>query len=103
MMNTSRSEIAQSRACYQELTTGELLKYSKYGRQIELYGGENMKIEKSIDIAASPEKLWPLLFKKENLLRWHPNAQEFDFIGDQNSGVGARFYFPRFLARLFLS
>jgi len=51
-----------------------------------------MKVEKSIDIAASPEKLWPLLFKKENLLKWHPNAQEFDYIGDQHSGVGAKFY-----------
>lgn len=51
-----------------------------------------MKVEKSIEIAASPEKLWPLLSKKESLLKWHPNAQEFDFIGDQHSGVGAKFF-----------
>ena len=51
-----------------------------------------MKVEKSIDIAVSAENLWPLLYKKENLLKWHPNTQEFDFIGDQHSGVGAKFY-----------
>ena len=51
-----------------------------------------MKVEQSIEIAAPPEKLWPLLFKRDNLLKWHPNAQEFDYIGDQHSGVGAKFY-----------
>jgi len=51
-----------------------------------------MKVEKSIDIKTSPEKLWPLLVKKENIVKWHPNAQEFDFIGDKHSGVGAKFY-----------
>ena len=51
-----------------------------------------MKVEQSIEIAASPEKLWPLLTQRDNLLKWHPNAQTFDFIGDQHSGVGAKFY-----------
>ena len=51
-----------------------------------------MKVEKSIDIKTPPEKLWPLLVKRENLLKWHHNAQEFDFIGDKHSGVGAKFY-----------
>ena len=51
-----------------------------------------MKVEKSIEIKVSPEKLWPLLFKKENVVKWHPNAQEFDFIGEKQSGLGAKFY-----------
>ena len=51
-----------------------------------------MKVKQSIEINVPPEKLWPLLYKKENLMKWHPNAQEFDFIGDQHSGVGAKFY-----------
>jgi uncharacterized protein YndB with AHSA1/START domain len=34
-----------------------------------------MKVQRSIEISASPEKLWPLLTKRENLLRWHANAQ----------------------------
>ena len=51
-----------------------------------------MKVKQSIDINVPPEKLWPLLITKEKLLKWHPRAQEFDFIGDQHSGVGAKFY-----------
>ncbi|MCK4387238.1 MAG: SRPBCC family protein, partial [Dehalococcoidia bacterium] len=51
-----------------------------------------MKVEKSIEIAAPPEKIWSLVSERENLLRWHPRAQRFDFIGEQRSGVGATFY-----------
>ena len=51
-----------------------------------------MKIHRSIEIAAPPEKVWPLLTKRENLLQWHPNSKRFDFIGEQRSGVGALFY-----------
>ena len=51
-----------------------------------------MKVEKSIEIAAPPEKIWSLVSQRENLLRWHPRAQRFDFIGEQHSGVGATFY-----------
>lgn len=51
-----------------------------------------MKVEKSIDIKTSPEKLWPLLYKKENLMKWHLNVEEFDYIGDKHSGLGAKFY-----------
>ena len=51
-----------------------------------------MKLEKSIDIKSPPKKLWPLLYQKENLMRWHPNVEEFDYIGDQRSGLGAKFY-----------
>jgi uncharacterized protein YndB with AHSA1/START domain len=51
-----------------------------------------MKVEKSIEIAAPPEKIWPLITERDNILRWHPNAQTFDFIGEQRSGVGAAFY-----------
>jgi uncharacterized protein YndB with AHSA1/START domain len=51
-----------------------------------------MKAENSIEIAAPPEKIWSLLTERENLLKWHPRAQTFDFIGEQRSGVGATFY-----------
>ena len=51
-----------------------------------------MKVEKSIEIAAPPEKIWSLVSERENLLRWHPRAQRLDFIGEQRSGVGATFY-----------
>ena len=51
-----------------------------------------MKVERSIEIMAPPEKIWSLITERENLLRWHPRAQRFDFIGEQHSGVGATFY-----------
>lgn len=51
-----------------------------------------MKVEKSIEIAAPPQKIWSVLSERENILRWHPRAQRFDFIGEQRSGVGATFY-----------
>jgi len=51
-----------------------------------------MKFERSIEIAAPPQKIWPLIFQPENLLQWHPRAQRFDFMCEQHSGVGATFY-----------
>ena len=51
-----------------------------------------MKAEQSIEIAASPEKVWSLLTKRESIMKWHPAAQTFDFVGNQDSGVGAKFY-----------
>ncbi len=51
-----------------------------------------MKVEHSIEIAAPPEKIWPLITERENILQWHTEAQTLDFIGEQHSGVGATFY-----------
>jgi len=51
-----------------------------------------MKFERSIEIAAPPQKIWPLIFQPENLLQWHPTAQRFDVVGDQRTGEGATFY-----------
>jgi len=51
-----------------------------------------MKVERSIEIGAPPEKVWPLIGEGDNILRWHPNAERFDFVGEQHSGVGALFY-----------
>jgi uncharacterized protein YndB with AHSA1/START domain len=51
-----------------------------------------MKVERSIEIGALPEKVWPLISERDNIVRWHPNAERFDFVGEQHSGVGAVFY-----------
>jgi len=51
-----------------------------------------MKVVQSIETAASPEILWPLITKRDNIVKWHPNAKTFDFIGEKQSGVGASFY-----------
>jgi carbon monoxide dehydrogenase subunit G len=52
-----------------------------------------MKIERSIEIAASPEKVWSMMFDKlENSLQWHPNVTKIESIGEQQSGVGTMMY-----------
>ena len=42
----------------------------------------------TIDIARSPETVWPYLVDWEGLARWMHEAREFRVIGDQREGVG---------------
>ena len=51
-----------------------------------------MKKKESIDIAASSEKVWPLLVKLENVFAIDHLVKRFDFVGEQHSGVGTMFY-----------
>ena len=52
-----------------------------------------MKTERSIDIAASPERVWSVMFEKlENTLQWHPTMSRIDFVGEQQSGAGTLIY-----------
>ena len=52
-----------------------------------------MKIERSVDIAAPPEKVWPLLLDPEKILQWFSLLRKFEFTGDKRSGVGTTFYY----------
>jgi uncharacterized protein YndB with AHSA1/START domain len=51
-----------------------------------------MKIEKSIEIAAPPERIWPYFVEPEKILQWSITFKEFRFTGDQQHGVGAPIY-----------
>ena len=55
-----------------------------------------MKREASIEIAAPPEKVWSYLTEREKVLQWAPaeglRVERFDWVGEQQSGVGATFY-----------
>lgn len=51
-----------------------------------------MRIEQSIDIAASPEAIWPFLVDPEKVLQWCITFQKFEYTGDQRSGVGTPLY-----------
>jgi uncharacterized protein YndB with AHSA1/START domain len=51
-----------------------------------------MKAQKSIDIAASPEKIWPYLIEPEDILKWCITFLKFEYTGEQRSGVGTTFY-----------
>ena len=52
-----------------------------------------MRVQRSIEIAAPPEKIWPFLVEPEKILTWCITLQEFKYTGEQRSGVGTPFYF----------
>ena len=51
-----------------------------------------MKVEKSIDIAAPPEKIWPFFVDPEKVLQWSITFRKFQYTGEQKSGVGTPLY-----------
>jgi len=51
-----------------------------------------MKIEKSIEINAPPEQVWPYFVEPEKVLQWYSSFQAFEYTGDQRSGVGTALY-----------
>jgi uncharacterized protein YndB with AHSA1/START domain len=51
-----------------------------------------VKVQKSIEIAAPPEKVWPFLVEPEKILKWCITFKNFEYTGKQRSGVGADLY-----------
>ena len=54
-----------------------------------------MKREESIDVAASPENIWPVITKRENVFEVDRLIRRFDFVGEQHGGVGTMFYMEK--------
>jgi len=52
-----------------------------------------MKIQRSIEIAAPPEKIWPFLVEPERIVKWFTLLEKFEYTGDKHSGAGATFYY----------
>jgi uncharacterized protein YndB with AHSA1/START domain len=52
-----------------------------------------MKIERSIEINAPPEKIWPFLVEPEKIMQWFSLLQKFEYTGDKTSGAGTTFYY----------
>jgi len=52
-----------------------------------------MKVQKSIEIAAPPEKIWPFLVEPEKILNWCITLEKFEYTGEQRGGVGTPIYF----------
>jgi uncharacterized protein YndB with AHSA1/START domain len=50
-----------------------------------------MKIHKTIEIKAPPEKIWPLLIEPEKIMKWCYTLKSFRYTGDQCAGAGATF------------
>jgi len=51
-----------------------------------------MKIQRSVEIAAPPEKIWPFMVEPEKILKWVITFQKFEYTTEQHSGVGTPFY-----------
>ena len=52
-----------------------------------------MKIQRSIEITASPEKIWPFLIEPEKILKWFDLLRKFEYTSDKRSGAGTTFYY----------
>lgn len=51
-----------------------------------------MKVERSIDIGASPQAIWPYLTEPEKIMEWCITFRKLEYAGEQHSGVGTPFY-----------
>ena len=57
-----------------------------------------MKIEKSVEIAAPPEKVWPFLIEPENILKWYFPLQRFEYTSEKPATKGASLCFEEKVA-----
>ena len=51
-----------------------------------------MRIEKSIEIGAPPEKIWTFFTEPEKILKWCITFKKFEYTGEQRSGIGTLLY-----------
>jgi uncharacterized protein YndB with AHSA1/START domain len=52
-----------------------------------------MRLQKSVEIAAPPEKIWPFLVEPEKIMKWFTLIQKFEYTSEQRSSVGTTFYY----------
>lgn len=52
-----------------------------------------MIVQRSIEIGAPPEKVWPFLVDPEKILKWFNLLKKFEYTGDKRRGAGTTFYY----------
>jgi uncharacterized protein YndB with AHSA1/START domain len=52
-----------------------------------------MKVQRSIEIKATPEKIWPWLIEPEKIMKWFNLLKKFEYTGEKRSGAGTTFYY----------
>ena len=52
-----------------------------------------MRIERSVEIAAPPEKIWPFLVEPDKIMQWFTLLKKFEYTSKQRSGAGTTFYY----------
>ena len=51
-----------------------------------------MRVQKSIEITAPPERIWPFFVEPEKVLQWCITFKRFEYTSNQRSGVGTPLY-----------
>jgi carbon monoxide dehydrogenase subunit G len=51
-----------------------------------------MKVQKSIDIAVSPDKIWPFFVEPEKVMQWCITFRKYEYTNKQYYGVGTPIY-----------
>lgn len=52
-----------------------------------------MKLQRSIEIKATAEKIWPFLVEPENIMKWCTPIKTIRYTGRQRGGLRTTFYF----------
>jgi uncharacterized protein YndB with AHSA1/START domain len=51
-----------------------------------------MKVDKSIQISAAPEKVWPYLVEPEKVVMWFDSFKKCEYRSKKHSGIGTTYY-----------
>ncbi len=52
-----------------------------------------MQVQRSIEIKAPPEKIWPWLIEPDKIMKWFTLLKKFEYTGEKRSGPGTTFYY----------
>ena len=52
-----------------------------------------MKIQRSMEIPAPPQTIWPFFVDPEKLMKWFTFLRKFEYTSDRKSGPGTTFYY----------
>jgi uncharacterized protein YndB with AHSA1/START domain len=52
-----------------------------------------MKVQRSVEIKAPPEKVWPWLIEPDKIMKWFTLLRKFEYTSEQRGGVGTTFYY----------
>jgi uncharacterized protein YndB with AHSA1/START domain len=52
-----------------------------------------MIVQRSIEVGAPPEKIWPFLVEPEKIMKWFSLLKKFEYTGDKRRGAGTTFYY----------
>jgi uncharacterized protein YndB with AHSA1/START domain len=54
--------------------------------------GDEMKVQKAIEINAPPKKIWSFFVEPKKVLQWYSTFRRFEYTSNQRSGVGTPLY-----------